>query len=239
MINKPGVLYVVATPIGNLEDITLRALRVLKEVDYIACEDTRHTGILLKHFGIEKPLISYFQHSKLEKVEYIIELLEAGKNIALVTDAGTPAISDPGVGLIAQIQNPKSKFQNEIKVLPVPGASAMAAAASVSGLIEKDFYFCGFLPKKKGRQSQFKRLQAMGAPFVLYESANRLEKTLEDIRAYLGEGVKVFIAREMTKAFEEYWGGEISEVISSLKTHTLKGEVAVIVKPGSVKLVNG
>ena len=235
---KYGSLYIVATPIGNLGDITLRALEILKSVDLIACEDTRHTGVLLKHFEIKKPMVSYFQHSKLSKVEYIIEQLLTGKNIALVTDAGTPGISDPGQSLVAQIQNSKFKIQNggerstlsTIKVIPIPGASALAAAASVSGMIEKEFYFAGFLPKKKGRQTEFKRISSLGVPIIIYESANRLERTLEDIKAYFGTGAEVFIAREITKMFEEYWNGSVEELLSTLSEHQLKGEIVLIVK---------
>jgi len=229
MINKKnGILYVVATPIGNLQDITLRAIEVLKNVDLIACEDTRVTGKLLEHFGIKKPMVSYFQHSKLSKIEYIIEQLLSGKNIALVTDAGTPGISDPGQQLVDRIQN----IENGIKVIPVPGASALCAAASVSGMIEKEFYFAGFLPKKKGRQTAFKKFQLLDCPIIIYESALRLERTLLDIELYLGKRTEVFIAREMTKMFEEYWGGKVSDIVLELKSHQLKGEVAIIFEKG-------
>jgi len=225
-----GTLYIVATPIGNLGDITLRALETLKSVDLIACEDTRNTGVLLKHFGPpaggKKPMVSYFQHSKLSKIEFIIEELLRGKDIALVTDAGTPGISDPGQALIGRIK----KEEERIKVIPVPGVSALTAAASVSGMIEKEFYFAGFLPKKKGRQTKFKAFSNLDCPIVIYESALRLERTLGDIRTYLGENTEVFIAREITKMFEEYWGGSVSEVLADLKSHTLKGEVALIVR---------
>lgn len=224
--NRSGILYIVATPIGNLEDITLRALRILKEVDLIACEDTRVTGQMLKHFEIKKPLISYFQHSKLSKIEFIIDELKSGKNIALVTDAGTPGISDPGQELIAGIRN----RELGIRVIPIAGASALAAAASVSGLIEKEFYFAGFLPKKKGRQTEFKKLLSLDIPIVIYESAMRLPRTLGDIKTYFGVSAEVFIAREMTKMFEEYWGGTITSVIEDLKNHQMKGEIVLIVK---------
>jgi len=246
---RVGILYIVATPIGNLQDVTLRALETLKSVDLIAAEDTRNTGQLLKHFGIEKPMISYFQHSKLSKIDYIIEQLLSGKNIALVTDAGTPGISDPGQELVAriryyvlgignenlghdeEIQNTKYIIHNtNIKIVPIPGPSALTAAASVSGMIEKEFYFAGFLPKKKGRQTQFKRLSTLDVPIVIYESAMRLERTLGDIRTYFGDNTEVFIAREITKMFEEYWGGSIIEVIDSLGKHQLKGEIVLIVR---------
>jgi len=249
-----GILYIVATPIGNLEDITLRALRILREVDIIACEDTRNSGMLLKHFDIKKPLVSYFQHSQVSKVDYIIDELKNGKNIALITDAGTPGISDPGQELIAKIRelsiinyqlsingqvknnqlDDNWKSQNDIlepiKIVPIPGASALTAAASVSGLIEKEFYFAGFLPKKKGRQTQFKAFSKFECPIVIYESTMRLTRTLGDIRTYLGDDCEVFIAREITKMFEEYWGGKVAEVLEDLKSHQLKGEVVLIVK---------
>ena len=226
-------MYIVATPIGNLEDMTLRAIRILKSVDLIACEDTRVSGKLLAHFGPpaggKKPLVSYFQHSKLSKIEYIIDELKAGKDIALITDAGTPGISDPGQALISAITNNQDTI-TKIKVIPIPGASALAAAASVSGMIEKEFYFAGFLPKKKGRQTQFTKFKSFGCPIVIYESAMRLERTLNDIKKYMGDKAEVFIAREMTKMFEEYWGGTIQEVISTLRNHQIKGEVVLIVK---------
>lgn len=262
-----GTLFIVATPIGNLEDITLRALRVLKEVDLIACEDTRVTGKLLEHFDIKKPLVSYFQHSKLSKIEYIIDQLRNGKNIALVTDAGTPGISDPGEQLITEVRNSNIEIRNKsqcsntpnitnchpeldsgsrnycidsgsqgtvrndnVKVIPIPGPSALTAAASVSGMIEKEFYFAGFLPKKKGRQTKFKELIKIDAPIVIYESAMRLERTLTDIETYFGDDSTVFIAREITKMFEEYWSGKVSELIAGLKEHTLKGEIVLVVK---------
>lgn len=240
-MKNAGTLFIVATPIGNLGDITLRAIETLKNVDLIACEDTRVTGKLLEHFGIKKPLVSYFQHSKLSKIEYIISELAAGKNIALVTDAGTPCISDPGQELISVIRdqlsviskkytNNQLPITNNIKIVPIPGASALTAAASVSGMIEKEFYFAGFLPKKKGRQTKFRALNLLNCPVVIYESANRLERTLGDIKIYFGAGIEVFIAREITKMFEEYWGGNIDDVLSTLSEHQLRGEIVLIVK---------
>ena len=236
-----GTLYIVATPIGNLGDMTLRALETLKNVDLIACEDTRVTGNLLKHFDIQKPLISYFQHSKLSKIDQIIAHLQAGKNIALVTDAGTPGISDPGQALISKIRESLNIGSIEnwklaigklpcIPIVPIPGPSAVAAIASVSGLIEKEFFFAGFLPKKKGRQTKFKAFSALDCPIIIYESANRLARTMEDIRGYFGTNVEVFIGREMTKMFEEYWGGSIEQVITDLPRHPAKGEIALVVK---------
>ncbi len=226
MKNEAGTLFIVATPIGNLEDMTLRAIRVLKEADLIACEDTRVSGKLFSHYEIKNTTISYFQHSRLSKIEYLIEQLKNGKNIALVTDAGTPGISDPGQQLIGEIRNEKLG----IKIIPIPGVSALTAAASVSGMIEKEFYFAGFLPKKKGRQTKFKELSKLNVPIVIYESAMRLEKTLSEIREYFGADTEVFIAREITKMFEEYWSGKVEDIIADLSKHQLKGEVALIVK---------
>ncbi len=231
MEKEAGTLYIVATPIGNLEDMTLRAIRILKEVDLIACEDTRVTKNLLTHFEIKTPTTSYFQHSKLSKIEFIIGQLSEGKNIALVTDAGTPGISDPGQALIQKIREFSiTNFQSPIKVVPVPGASALTAAASVCGMIEKEFYFAGFLPKKKGRQTKFKEISLLKIPIVIYESAMRLEKTLGDFKSYFGENTEIFIARESTKMFEEYWGGKIDEVIADLLNHKMKGELVLIVR---------
>jgi len=250
-----GTLFVIATPIGNLQDITLRAIEVLKSVDLIACEDTRVTGKLLAHFDIKKPMVSYFQHSKLSKVELIIEKLLNGENIALVTDAGTPGISDPGQELVSRIRQSviarrgatKRSIDGEdcrasrgggmarndnskVKIIPIPGPSALGAAASVSGLIEKEFYFAGFLPKKKGRQTFFKNASLFHCPIVVYESSLRLERTLNDIQKYLGDDTEVFIAREMTKMFEEYWGGPVGNVLGDLKNHQMKGEIVLMIK---------
>lgn len=221
---KSGILYIVATPIGNLGDITLRALETLKSVDLIACEDTRVTAGLLKRYEINKPTISYHQHSKIGKIDLLIEKLQAGQKIAAVTDSGTPGISDPAGILVARAH------AEGITVLPLPGASAVAAAVSVSGIVEKEYYFAGFLPKKKGRQTEFKRLCTLKVPVVIYESAMRLERTLADIQTYFGDKAEVFIAREISKIFEEYWGGSINFVISDLKNHQLKGEIVLIVK---------
>ena len=239
--SKSGTLYIVATPIGNLEDITLRAIRILKEVDVVACEDTRVSGKLLHHLNIKKTLISYHQHSKDWKTNKIIEILEKGESVALVTDSGTPGISDPAQKLVAEIQamfchshsslcHPREGGDPcSIKVIPIPGPSALSAAVSVSGLVEKEFYFAGFLPKKKGRQTEFKKLSVLKTPVVVYESALRVEKTLNDFREYFGEESKVFLAREITKMFEEYWSGNIKDVILDLKNHKIKGEFVLIV----------
>jgi 16S rRNA (cytidine1402-2'-O)-methyltransferase len=224
-MNK-GTLFVVGAPIGNLSDVTFRAVETLKTVDLIACEDTRVSKKLLDHFDIKTPTVSYFQHSKLSKIVYIIEQLNEGKSIALITDAGTPGISDPGQHLVASIQ----KTDNRIQIIPIPGPSALASAASVSGMIEKELCFVGFLPKKKGRQTKFKELSKIDAPIVIYESAMRLPRTLRDIKTYLGDNTEVFIAREMTKMFEEYWGGNVKEMIDNISDHQLKGEIVLIIK---------
>ena len=225
-MKNAGVLYIVSTPIGNLEDITFRAVRILEEVDVVLCEDTRVTHKLLEHYHLETKTISYFQHSKLSKVDSIIKQLEDGLKMALVTDAGTPGISDPGQELISIIREELP----ETVIQPVPGPSALTAAASVSGMIEKEFYFAGFLPKKKGRQTKFRQFAKLDIPIVVYESAMRLERTLGDIKDYLGTNTEVFIAREITKMFEEYWGGKISKVLKELDQHTLKGEIVLVIK---------
>lgn len=249
---KLGILFIVATPIGNLSDMTFRAVEILKGVDLIACEDTRVTRHLLDHYDIKTPTVSYFQHSKLSKIEYIIDELKRGKDIALVSDAGTPGISDPGQALIREIRNLKlenrmngedrvknsalvSNFYFPISIIPIPGSSALTAAASVSGMIEKEFYFAGFLPKKKGRQTEFKKLAKLDIPIVIYESAMRVARTLGDVKEYFGDSTEVFIAREITKMFEEYWGGGIDEVIRDLKNHKLKGEIVLIVKKPEIR----
>lgn len=225
-MKNAGILYIVATPIGNLEDITFRAVRILDEVDVVLCEDTRVTHKLLEHYHLETKTMSYFQHSKLSKIDTIIKMLEDGTKMALVTDAGTPGISDPGQELIAAIREELP----EIVILPIPGASALTSAASVSGMIEKEFCFAGFLPKKKGRQTKFREFAKMNVPIVIYESAMRLERTLGDIKNYLGTNTEVFVAREATKMFEEYWGGEILNILSDLNHHTLKGEITLIIQ---------
>lgn len=225
-MNEFGILYIVGTPIGNLEDMTLRAIRVLSEVDLIACEDTRVTKKLLDHYEIKTKTISYFQHSNIGKIDYLIEQLREGKNIALVSDAGTPGISDPGQYLISVLR----QKEPNIKVIPIPGVSALTSAASICGMIDKEFYFVGFLPRKKGRQTEFRLLSTLGCPIIIYESANRLEKLLGEIKLYFGEEAEVFIARETTKMFEDYWSAPVSTIIEELSSHTLKGEVTLIIK---------
>lgn len=235
-----ATLYIVATPIGNLEDITLRALRVLKEVDMILCEDTRTTQKLLQKYDIVKPTLSYHSHSGLAKVEKIFEMLEEGKNLALVSDAGTPAISDPGVLLVSQIRehfkvgplgSPGSDLG--VSVVPIPGPSAVIAALSASGLPSSEFLFLGFLPHKKGRETLFKEITIAKRTAVFYESPHRILKTLESLKKYLDAHRRIAIARELTKIYEEIVVGTTGEVIRYFNTHhdKVRGEFVVMVAP--------
>jgi 16S rRNA (cytidine1402-2'-O)-methyltransferase len=226
MTPKQGCLYIVATPIGNLSDITLRAIETLKIVDLIACEDTRQSLKLLNRLSIKKPLISYHQHSKIAKISFIIEKLKAGKKIALITDSGTPAISDPAGLLIAE-----ARIADFTNIVPIPGPSALTAAVSVSGMIEKGFYFAGFLPKKKGRQKEIKFLLSLNKPIVIYESAQRVLKTLNDFKILSDSQTRVFISREITKVYEEFIFGNIDEAIKTLSARNLKGEIVLILSP--------
>jgi len=204
-----ATLYIVATPIGNLEDITLRAIRILQEVDLILCEDTRVTGKLLQKYDIDTPRDSYHAHSQKSKVDKVIKLLEEGKDIALVSDAGTPTISDPGVLLVQQV---KEKFEDEVAVIPIPGASALVAALSSSGISSAEFTFLGFLPHKKGRETLFKEIAETNRTVVFYESTHRIMKTLESLEEHLDDGRKVTIARELTKIHEEFLSGTPEEL---------------------------
>ena len=215
-------LFIVATPIGNLKDITLRALEVLKEADFIVCEDTRHTKILLDHYKIQKPLISYFQHSKLTKLSKIIEIIKSGKSIALVTDAGTPGIADPGGLLVSRLT---SQLDSEIEIIPIPGANAAIAALSISGFPTDEFVFYGFLPTKKGRQTKLKEISKEKRVVVLYESPYRIKKLLNEILEFIGDR-EVVVCRELTKKFEEIYRGKISEIIGKVKE---KGEFVVVI----------
>ncbi|OGM21799.1 16S rRNA (cytidine(1402)-2'-O)-methyltransferase [Candidatus Woesebacteria bacterium RIFCSPHIGHO2_01_FULL_38_9] len=221
----PGILYIVATPIGNLEDITLRALRVLKEVDLILAEDTRKTSILLKHFGIDKHTLSYFQHSGEERRLEILNHLVSGKNLALVTDAGTPGISDPGNELIEYLLS----YAPDIKIVPIPGASAITAALSACGFNINKFVFLGFLPKKK-RSKLFDWLKEGKITFAFYESPNRIIKTLDILEKVFGNNRRVFIARELTKIHETLYRGSIKEVKNQLEKEKVRGEIVVIVE---------
>ncbi|NWF92881.1 MAG: 16S rRNA (cytidine(1402)-2'-O)-methyltransferase [Syntrophaceae bacterium] len=223
MRSDRGILYIVSTPIGNLEDITLRALRILKEVDLIAAEDTRHTGLLLSHFGIEKPLTSYFEGNELKKKWFILARLKQGDRIALVSDAGTPGISDPGFRLI------KAAIENQIPVVPIPGPSALTAALSVSGLPTDAFLFKGFLPhKSKKRRELLKGLEEAKETLIFYESPHRITETLKDIAEILGDREMV-LTRELTKVYEEIFRGKVSQVQDQISKRALKGEITLVV----------
>lgn len=221
-----STLYITATPIGNLEDMTLRALRILKEVDYILCEDTRVTKKLLNHYEIKTPTISYHSHSKLNKVEKIVDLLKEGKNLALVSDAGTPAISDPGSQLIAEVK----KQVGDVEVIGIPGTSALTTALSISGIAGGSFIFLGFLPHKKGRETLFKEMINEKRIIVFYESPHRILKTLNSLKEFAPEK-KVTIARELTKIHEEVVSGDAEELLQFFgeNTEKVRGEFVVIV----------
>lgn len=221
---KKGTLYIVSTPIGNLEDITLRALRVLKEVDLIAAEDTRHTKKLLNHYNIHTFLTSYFEHNELVKGPEIIKRLEGGKDIALVSDAGTPGISDPGYRLV------RLAIEHSIPVVPIPGSSAIISSLSASGLPTDKFSFFGFIPAKKRERKTFLiSLKDENRTVVLYESPRRLITTLKDILNILGD-VELVVAREVTKIHEEFLRGKVSHILEILKDRTIKGEVTLVLK---------
>lgn len=215
-----GKLYIVSTPIGNLSDITLRAIDTLKKADLIACEDTRHSLQLLNHLKIKKPLVSYHDHSGRTKVQKIITELKSGKNVALISDAGTPGISDPGEVLI------KEAIAEEIGVIAIPGVSAAITALSVSGLSTDEFVFVGFLPHKKGRQTRLRVISEEKRTVILYESPYRIKKLLGELMEFVGDR-NVAVCRELTKKFETIYRGEISEVIPNIKE---KGEFVVIIE---------
>jgi len=216
-------LFVVATPIGNLKDFSERAIATLKQVDLILAEDTRHTKKLLNHFNIKNTLLSYHQHSKLKKTEYIINLLKQGKTLALVSDAGVPGISDPGNKLVKEL------VEHGVEIIPIPGPSALTAAASISGFPMDKFLFSGFPPQKRKRTSFFKQVLSSKYPVILYESPHRILKTLEELKD-LNSGLEVCLCRELTKKFETVYRGKISEVLEKLKKDVIKGEFVLIVK---------
>jgi 16S rRNA (cytidine1402-2'-O)-methyltransferase len=219
-------LYIVATPIGNLKDITDRAKNIFSEVDVILCEDTRVSQKLLAYLNISKTLISYHQHSKLNKVDQIIALLKDGKNIALISDAGTPGISDPGNMLVKEVSDKLS----EVKIIPIPGASAMISIASVSGFSMDRFIFMGFPPVKNKRQKYFKEMLSYNMPVIFYESCHRILKTLNDLQL-LDSDADIVVGRELTKQFETIHRGKILSVIEKLKHDTIKGEFSIVIKP--------
>lgn len=220
-----GTLYIVATPIGNLKDITLRALETLKEVDFIACEDTRQTRKLLDRYKIKKPLVSYHQHTRIQKVDYIVDQLAQGKSCALVSDAGTPCISDPGRVLVNRAIELSS---NQIKIVPIPGPSALITAASISGFPVDRFIFLGFPPHKKGRLKFFEQIRDSKYTVILYESPYRILKTLGQLKEVVNNR-QVVICRELTKMFETVYRGSIDEVISQLEKEKIRGEFVIII----------
>ena len=248
-------LYVVATPIGNLEDISLRAVNVLKEVDLILCEDTRRTKILLDRYQINKPLLSYHQHSRLKKVNYILDLLRQGKNLALVSEAGIPGISDPGNKLISllvdkfrslKIKNLQTYSEAELRnltIIPIPGPSALTAALSISGFPADQFIFLGFPPHKKGRQKFFQEIANSKYTVVFYESPYRIIKTLKELKNYLQTyklknlSTKVVICRELTKKFETVYRGTIDDVLEEVKKDKILGEYTIVIsRPEGARL---
>jgi 16S rRNA (cytidine1402-2'-O)-methyltransferase len=217
-----GTVYVVSTPIGNLEDITLRAVRILSEVDLIAAEDTRKSGVLLKHLGIRKPLVSYYSHNEVRRADELLAELHAGKSIAVVTDAGTPGISDPAFALI------RKAIDNGFPVVPLPGPTAAIPALVMSGLPMDRFVFEGFLPAKKGRKGRLEALSTEERTVVFYESPHRIARTVEDILASWGDRPAALV-REITKTFEEAIRGTLSDILSRLSGKSLKGEMVLVV----------
>src|SRR5213076_1774967 len=219
----PGTLYLVATPIGNLEDITLRALRALRECDVIAAEDTRRTGQLLKHFGISRPLLSYFRFNEAKRTGQIIERLGRGEKVALVADAGSPGISDPGERVVS------AALAAGFRVEPVPGACALVAALTASGLPAVEFHFIGFLPHKSGqRRNKLESLKSISGTLLLYESPYRIEKLLAEVNEIFPDR-PVVLARELTKKFEEFLRGTPAELLEAARKRSLKGEFVVMV----------
>ena len=222
----PGTLYILATPIGNLEDMTFRAVRILGEVDLIAAEDTRHSLKLLNHFGISKPLTSYFDHNQQLKGERILQALRRDKSVALISDAGTPCISDPGFNLV------RAAVAEGIAVIPIPGPCAAVTALSASGLPSDTFTFAGFPPSRQGKRRTFLNAMAsMPGTLLFYEAPHRLEETLRDIREVMGER-QVVVARELTKIYEEFIRGTVGDVLSTVAKGKVRGEVVILVAPG-------
>ena len=222
---QPGTLYLVATPIGNLEDITLRAVRTLRECDLVAAEDTRHTGLLLQHIGVRKPLLSTFRFNEARRSEQILEHLGRGDKVALVTDAGSPGISDPGERVV------RAALAAGYRVEPVPGPCALVAALTASGLATDEFHFAGFLPCKTGqRRRRLELLAGLPGTLVLYESPYRVERLLAELTEVMSER-EIVIARELTKKFEEFLRGRPGELLEQVRARPVKGEVVVVISP--------
>lgn len=215
-------IYIVATPIGNLKDITYRAIEIFKETDFIICEDTRVTGFLLNHFEIKKEMISLNAQSENRKIDFILEKIQSGKTAALVSDAGTPCISDPGVRIIS------AAVKRGIEIIPIPGVSALTTALSIAGVPTDSFVFEGFLPQKKGRQKLLKQIADDERTTIIYESSHRIEKLLNELKDYMPERF-VVVCRELTKKFEEILRGTPEEISVLLKTSNIKGEFVVII----------
>ncbi len=222
-----GIFYVVATPIGNLDDVTIRTKQTLSDVDVILCEDTRVTQTMLNHLAIKKTVMSYHQHSDDLRIKEIAKLLEEGKSLALVTDAGTPGISDPGGRLVQELLK---QFSSDLKIIPIPGPSALIAALSISGFPADEFLFLGFPPHKKGRQTYFKRLATIESTIVYYESTHRIMKSLEELRESIGDR-SIVVCRELTKMYETTYRGTAAEVTKQLEATSIKGEFVVVIGP--------
>lgn len=219
-----GTLYVVATPIGNLEDITYRAVRVLKEAGLIACEDTRHTAKLLQHYGIDKPTVSYHEHNEAGRAEELVAKLEHGLDVAQVSDAGMPGISDPGYRVI------KLAIERGVQVVPVPGPSALVAALAASGLPTDSFEFHGFLPAKSGQRcTLLESLRDAKSTIVVYEAPHRIAETMKDIVELLGAERPMVLARELTKVHEEFVRGTAAQVLKRLQQHEIRGEITLLI----------
>jgi 16S rRNA (cytidine1402-2'-O)-methyltransferase len=222
-----GCLYLVGTPIGNLEDITFRAIRILKDADQIACEDTRHSLKLLNHYNIQKPLISYHQHNELTRAPELVLAMEQGSKVALISDAGTPLVSDPGHRLVSLC------LRHKIPVIPVPGPSALLAALSASGLPNQEFLFVGFLPARTGeRKRAIERLRIEDRTIIIYESPHRIDEAVAEIREILGDR-PACLAREVTKLHEEFRRGTLSEISASLEHRPARGEITLVIGVGA------
>ena len=221
-MTEKGVLYIVSTPIGNLEDITFRAIRILKDSPLIAAEDTRRSKVLLSHYNISTPTISYYEHNRYTRIPKLIDHLIDGEDIALITDAGTPGISDPAYRLI------RAAINSDCRVESIPGASASLAALVASGLPTDRFIFEGFLPHKKGRKGKLEKVKDIDATIIFYESPNRLVRTLKDILEYIGDR-PIAIGRELSKKFEEIMRGRVSDILSHYSTNKPKGEFVIVI----------